>query len=371
MSVIALLVSFIFSALSVHFRTTDQRKSDEAAKVSLLRQDIISLAELSAEMTEAANRLANSPALFAQLNSNQNAKREMLIEDAERLIETLGDRVTSAQYLSFGQQVAMDSRFDEANGYFEKALKTAPTTLAKVAAYRSLAFAAMQPGVAGKAADGRRYWRAALEPLQQSDDQYSLFLSCDMLLYWASLESILGNARTADSLVVIARTKAQRVLPGPVRVQLDTRLTTPLPTAAMAKTSTALLADTMSVTGEWSLHFADGREGTLTILSTAMPNGLFPVQMTITSAGTVVETRNGSAMLAGGSVLISANYQRMGSFSAPMSYGTSNMQLRREGTRLTGTDSPLGGRPANVVTRRAETATRRVVSAALQPPPIQ
>jgi tetratricopeptide (TPR) repeat protein len=355
MSMVALIVSFTFSALSVHFRSVDQRSGDEAAKVTLLRQNIIGLAELSVEMTEASNRLANNPALYSQLSGNQNAKREMLIEETERLISNLGDRVTSAEYLTFGQQIALDSRFDRANQYFQKALSAAPSDIARVAAYRSLAMAAMQPGKGSNRADGRRYWADALRLLSDTADQYSLFLASDILLNWALLEQRLGSGEIADSLLAEARTISRRVLPGPNRAQLDARLAAPFP---IASGSTTAVADASSLIGDWLLHFSDGRGGTLTFVPGGMLNGASAVQATVTSAGKAVELRNGSVVIGAGTVLITWGIQRAAG-SGPPTFTSANTRLRLDGATLLGDDEPLGEATTRLTAVRASGPTRR------------
>jgi hypothetical protein len=240
-SIFALGISVWLTISGNRFQQEVRDATLKDARTALVRQNIMTLADLQMQLADAQQKNLNNPAITAELSANLNAKRQMLIEETESLIGKLGGDVTSAEYVNVGGELARDGRMAEAILYYDSALKKAPTPLAKSQASRSLAFAWMTAGANVNADSGRYYWKKALAFVNNHNDQYQLFLSVFHLQAWAVMESNLGNGARVDTLMKEAREKADLLIPGtPMRRQTDALLANPLQTDIPSVTTTAI-----------------------------------------------------------------------------------------------------------------------------------
>jgi hypothetical protein len=240
-SIFALGISVWLTISGNRFQQEVREATLNDARTALVRQNIMTLADLEMQSADAQQKNSNNPAMSAQLSANLNAKRQMLIEETESLIGQLGGHITSAEYTNIGWQVFRDARMPEAIKYYDSARKKAPTELAESQADRSLAMTWMTPGTNFNADSGRTYWAQALAILDKRKDQYPLFLSADNLRTWAWEEQSLGNRAKADTLMKKAREKADLLFRGtPMRQQIDALLARPVQTDTPSVATTAI-----------------------------------------------------------------------------------------------------------------------------------
>src|SRR5258707_568432 len=103
LSVVALVVSLTFSLLSAYFHSADTAAASLASTAALVRANLSSLVDLQLQQQDAAARVSNDPIALAGINGAINLKRQMLIEETERLMGQLSGHATSAEYLGLGR----------------------------------------------------------------------------------------------------------------------------------------------------------------------------------------------------------------------------------------------------------------------------
>ena len=351
MSVVALAVSVTFSTLGVVFRLSDKAAADEGAKVSRIRDNLATLAQIQLEQGEAMTRAGNNPQMLAGLSSAYNVRRQMLIEDTEALIaEPRKTQLTSALLVSFAQQLASDTRVDEAIRYYELGLQAARTDVARANVHRGHAMTRMLPGPHLRLDEARGQWRLALAKLANVGGDYAAFLTADNLRAWSFGERALGNALMADSLLSEARASAQRMVNPYGRAQMLALLDADARSAATAPGVLPPAAGGHPMVGDWELQFGDGRRGRMTITLNTF-NQMWAAQISVMSGGRVVETRNAFGPSTDGSALV-LTWQGGRAASVPGMMPTpisGSLRLRRTGDRsLSGSDEPLGGTGVSV-----------------------
>lgn len=206
-SIFALVISVWLTISGNRFQQEVRDATLKDARTAIVRQNILTLADLQMQLDDAVLQNSNDPERAGRLNGNINAKRQMLIEETESLIRQLGGDITSAEYNNFGWQLVRDDRLPEAIKYYNSARKNATTWFAESQADRGLAMTWMTPGTNFNADSGRTYWAQALAVLEKRNDQYPLFLSAQDLRIWASEEWRDGHHAKADSLTEKAREK--------------------------------------------------------------------------------------------------------------------------------------------------------------------
>ncbi|MBI3790370.1 MAG: hypothetical protein HY275_05780 [Gemmatimonadetes bacterium] len=350
MSVVALTISTLFSLLALRHQYMERADAAVAAQVALLRQEIASLAQLQTEWEEVAERTANNVSLQARLNSAFNARRQLLIEDIDRLIDAVGAHVPSMYFVLFGQQLALDANGSRAAEVLARGLAGARGSLARSNVHRSIAMNALQPGDPDTAA-GRIAWRAALMDLDGRADAYARYLRTDDLRVWSTQERDLGNAKLADSLLIAARRELDLLPAGsPLRAQLERLLQAGSPPAPISPIASA----SAQLVGRWRLRLPGGARALLTV-DPVGPTGTSPVQILVFADDRVDEIRTGLAGASNGSSLsIWWSAQReasaRGGLRAP---GAGLMHLRLNGINgLVGDDGPLGSPLVRIVGTR-------------------
>lgn len=345
MSLIALIVSVVFSSLSVYFRHQDKIEGDKEHLVSRVRENVSALADLQVQQGDEVARAGANAQMVSGIMSAFNAKRQLLIEDTESLIGASGERMTSALYVSFAYQLMGDARVDDASRYFRLALSAAKTNLARANVHRGFGLAMMIPGRQVNVAEARKHWREAIATLAEINDDYSTFLTADNLRVWALAERSLGNSAIADSLINESQKVTDKIVNTWNRNQMGNLLATDRASAPL----TGDVRPAGTVMGDWQLRLSDGRQGTLSLAVNTF-NQMWMAQMSITDRGKVVELRQGAAPPTdGGSMFVTWQGQRFSETSlgpVPTS-GTSRFQ-RVDGQRFVGIDEILGGKPITI-----------------------
>lgn len=147
-----------------------------------------------------------------------NTKRTVYLESAQNLVRKIPRTVSSSEYARLAFEFANDSNFTQAEAYYERALQSAQSTLAKVVAARGIAAFYFGQGPQRDFARARQYFEQAIDLLKNPTDAYSLYTLGYTYETWGLVELYNGFIDEGNRKLSFAR-KYYNDLPNDYRLK--------------------------------------------------------------------------------------------------------------------------------------------------------
>jgi hypothetical protein len=352
----AVIVSVLFSSVSLWIGLSNAASEDLSAKQELLRGTVIELTRTQQELMQLGQTPTSNALALREAGGNLNIKRIHLIETAEGLIDELeqrGEQISPIIYLAVSYQMLTDLRYERAWDYAVKALAIADksgNTGWTSNALRQLGQLALTSGSPTfEPRKGREYLQRNVALFEGKTDEQSRFSLADGYLFWAIAETVNGDKAAAAPLFEKAAATARTI-----KVTNASRQVM-LYQIDQALKSQELAVDFVNPVGEWEVRY-DGdatRTGKAVITYVAQTNS-YAVSVLIYDDGVLVETRSGGiTVIDPNTVMIdwqSARYQPNAQFSslAMPSSGSTYLEGAPDGRQWKGTDNVLGEKQSAV-----------------------
>jgi len=254
----AVVVSVLFSSLSLWIGLSNAASEDLNAKHELLRETIIELTRTQQELMQLGQTPTSNALALREAGGNLNIKRIHLIETAEGLIDELeqrGEQISPIIYLAVSYQMLTDLRYERARDYAAKALAIAEKsgntgwTSNSLRQLGQLALTSGSPTFEPQ--KGREYLQRNIALFEGKTDEQSRFSLADGYLFWAIAESVNGDKaaaaplfeKAAEAARTIKVTNAGRQV---MLYQID-----------QALKSQELAVDFVNPVGEWEARYDD------------------------------------------------------------------------------------------------------------------
>jgi tetratricopeptide (TPR) repeat protein len=213
-SILSLLVSSGFSGYTAYEQRKEHQAEELKKRLESLRATLLQIADIRNEFLAAAVAEPNQVQLI-QRSSQLNAKKQILIENADALISGIETEVSPALFIELAYEESTDGEYADAKQHYEQGLRgKGLDTISSLAILRSLGEIYMQPGTTFHDNEkGREEYRQALKLLQNNEDDSTLSGRTMVWSYWAYSEFVNGSAADGQRYLDEARTTALKINP--------------------------------------------------------------------------------------------------------------------------------------------------------------
>jgi hypothetical protein len=196
-AIVASLITFLISQRS-------QDTQDILARKQQLETLLVNIVDLQNDFNNTMKTLTD-PQQRQQYNSMQNTKRLILLEEAETLMDRLGDNVEASEYSVIANEMVMDSNFTKAEVCFNNELRAARDNVSKSTAYRFLGGLYFMPSPLKNFDLGRKDFQSAIDAMKSSSgDDYSKYCMGNSCEAWGWAEENNGFKPQGDKLLAQA-----------------------------------------------------------------------------------------------------------------------------------------------------------------------
>ena len=213
-SILSLLVSSGFSGYTAYEQRKEHQAEELKKRLESLRATLLQIADIRNEFLAAAAAEQNQVQLI-QRSSQLNAKKQILIENADALISGIETEVSPALFIELAYEESTDGEYAGAKRHYEQGLRgKGLDTISSLAILRSLGELYMQPATTFHDNEkGREEYRQALKLLQNNEDDNTLSSRTMVWSYWAYSEFINSNAADGQRYLDEARATALKINP--------------------------------------------------------------------------------------------------------------------------------------------------------------
>jgi tetratricopeptide (TPR) repeat protein len=141
----------------------------------------------------------------AQASGLYNAKRALLLENAENIVSKIPRHVSSSQYFILASEHVSVSNFVTAEKYFRKSVAVSRTLFYRTVALRSLGDFYFTVSPLQNVEQGRKYFAEAIKLLESQNDEYSCYGMGFTYESWGLAEIYNGFVASGEELVLRAQ----------------------------------------------------------------------------------------------------------------------------------------------------------------------
>lgn len=190
-------IGAILTALSAWWL---QRNQQISAKKEELRNTIMALLDFRKQTTQDVPQIQD-PQVKEMTGLFINQKRTIYLQAAETIVEDIPKHVSSTEYGALAYELWLESDFDKAEEYYRNAARATKSTIAKSSALRARATFYFGQHPNQNFALGKKYYQQAIDTLEGSNDDYSLYTKGFAYQWWGLTLRGLGLSTGNDAYV--------------------------------------------------------------------------------------------------------------------------------------------------------------------------
>jgi hypothetical protein len=170
------LVAIVASIITFVISQGSQEVQDVRARKEQLETLLTNLLALQTELADSAKTISD-PLDFERHSAMLNQKNLIYLEEAELLVDQLGNNVSSSEYNALASDMLMNSNFKMAEAYFARGVGAAKDDLSRAIAFRSLAQFYFMPSQFRNFDLGRKTFQESVDAMKDSQgDDYSKYV---------------------------------------------------------------------------------------------------------------------------------------------------------------------------------------------------
>ena len=343
-SVIGLLLSSGFSVYTAFDRAQERKADEKKQRANALDARLTDIVALRMEDARQAAALASTnQTAYRTWSSGAVVKRAMLIDAAVATIHDLNNEISPTTALAIGYELIQDGRYLEAEGMVNLGLKAAKASQSPTGALLSVLAEVymLQGSPLYNTAKGRAIYNEAIESFSNRTDFSALNNKLSIILWWASAEAAIAEAKESSKLIERARqTLAISLLPISVKAPLVALTETTAIQIQQANNKS--LYDATRLLGNWRIHDSENKKSSLILAF--VPGSQVPTFARDQIEGGVLANRiNGTVFITDANRMrLEWNMALVMNRGSPMQMaGYSDVRLRPNGV-LDGMDYPFG-----------------------------
>lgn len=130
-----------------------------------------------------------------------NQRRTIYLQAAETIVDDIPKQVSSSEYGSLAFELWQETDFEKAGEYYQRAIKATKSKIAKSSALRAVGTYYFGQHPYQDFDRGRKYFQQAIDTLQNSPDDYSLYTKGLAYQWWGLTIRWIGLANGIDAYV--------------------------------------------------------------------------------------------------------------------------------------------------------------------------
>ena len=195
-------VAIVLSLASFGWGFYKERRDDIDKDLAALSAVVADLTKLELDLTSARAQPNANPAVLAEVANGFANRRLVLLAEADRLTQSLGDKAPRVQLAVLGASFIHNLQYDKAIEYFTLTTDAKTPALTRMAAWRSLAAVNSQMGPA-KYEITRKHFAEAVATIPDPQDHYSVYMVVEVHKQWAGYE--VASGKPAEGLKILVK----------------------------------------------------------------------------------------------------------------------------------------------------------------------
>ncbi len=274
-SILSLLVSAGFSGYTAYVQQKEHRAEELKKRLESVRATLLQIADIRDQFLLLAASPDQNNMQMTQRSSQLNTKKQILIENADALIDGIETEVSPALLVELAYEESTDGQYGAAKRHYEDGLRSKQLDpLSSVSILRCLGELYMKPNTGFQDIEkGRADYRQALNLAGNNQDDASLSSKTFIHSDWAYSEFLDRNTAEGEKHLAEAQAAAMKIdrQDEVARRQALSYIAMAISYAGGTKQppATANTASDATLAGQWRISYPgeSGRSGVVTVVS--------------------------------------------------------------------------------------------------------